>query len=380
MTTSGTHKLPDRVLGAVWTPFVLIAGLTAAALLLSLAPKLEPDVTQGLIIVVLVVGLYIFVGNSGVISFGHAAFVALGAYLGGILAIPLAQRSFTVPGLPEWMSTLAPGLFVTLLISSATAAVVGWILALPLARLGGMAAAVATLAVLMVSQVILVHWEVLSKGGGTISGIPVDVELPIALAGAAAAVVVAWLFQRSSTGVRLRASRDDDIAARSVGVSVSRERRRAFALSAAVSAAGGVLYVHTVGVLTPSDYYLSLGFLCLAALVIGGMGSLTGAVIGGALLALLDIGLRRVQVSGGIGPLEFDIPNGVATLTIAVVLVLVLIRRPSGIVRGQEAQPPGLLKRWVSRIATRTGAADGSAQSEDTKPKAENRKERLTNV
>lgn len=348
MTVNARNESFGRALIASWTPVVLILGVTVVALLIALVPKLTADVIQGLIMITLVVGLYIFVGNSGVISFGHAAFIALGAYLGGILAIPAVQRAFLVPGLPDWLSAFAPGLWPTVVIAALVAGGVGWIVALPLARLGGMAAAVATLALLMISQVVLVHWDVLSKGGGTISGIPVDVTVPIALVGVAIAILAAWLFQRSSTGARLRASRDDQVAARSIGVKVSRERRRAFALSAAISALGGVLYVHSVGVLTPGDYYLSLAFLCLASLVIGGMGSLTGAVLGGALLAVLDIGMRRIQVGGGIGPLKLDVPNGVATVIIAVVLVFVLIRRPTGIARGRETRLPERLRVWIA--------------------------------
>jgi len=363
------------VLVAVWTPGVLLVGVALAALLLSLVPKLAGDVLQGLIMVTLVVALYIFVGNSGVISFGHAAFIAVGAYLGGILAIPPMQRAFLVPGLPDWLKSFAPGLWPTVLIAAIVAAVVGYIVALPLARLGGMAAAVATLALLMISQVVLVHWDVLSKGGGTISGIPVDVTVPIALVGVAAVIVAAWLFQRSPTGVRLRASRDEQVAARSVGVKVSRERRRAFALSAAASAVGGALYVHTVGVLTPSDYYLSLGFIILASLVIGGMGSLTGAVVGGTLLAVLDVGMRRIQVSGGIGPWEFAVPNGIATVIIAAVLVFVLIRRPAGIMRGREISAPG----WLSTpMSIRPDGLGGETPSIQEAPV--DTKESLSNV
>ncbi|WP_417509597.1 branched-chain amino acid ABC transporter permease [Microbacterium sp.] len=360
MTINARNTRFRRALIASWTPVVLILVVTIVAFLITLVPKLTADVIQGLIVITLVVGLYIFVGNSGVISFGHAAFIALGAYLGGILAIPTVRRAFLVPGLPDWLSAFAPGLWPTVVIAALVAAVIGWIVALPLARLAGMAAAVATLALLMISQVVLIHWDVLSKGGGTISGIPVDVTLPIALVGVDIAILAAWLFQRSSTGARLRASRDDQVAARSIGVKVSRERRRAFALSAAISAVGGVLYVHSVGVLTPGDYYLSLAFLCLASLVIGGMGSLTGAVVGGALLAVLDIGMRRIQVSGGIGPLQIDVPDGVATVMIAVVLVFVLIRRPTGIARGRETRPRERLRTWIMGETNQQGAAGPS--------------------
>lgn len=357
----------DRLISGLvanWTPIVLVIGLGAVSLILSLVPAVSSDVVDGLVRIMLVVGLYIFVGNSGEISFGHSAFVALGAYLGGILAIPPIQRAFLVPGLPGWMSELAPGMWASVAIVAVVAAAVGYVVAVPLARLGGMAAAVATLAILLISQVLLVHWDVLSQGGGTISGVPVDVGLPQALLGVSAAIVVAWLFQHSATGIRLRASRDDYVAAQAVGINVQRERRRAFALSTAVSAVGGALYVHTVGVLTASDYAISLAFIVLASLVIGGMGSLSGAVIGATLLAVLDLGMRRVQVGGGIGPIEFTLPNGIATVIIAFLLVFMLIRRPAGVMQGDELTPPVWLRRLARSSTTVNRQPSEAADSE----------------
>lgn len=349
----------SRAFAAVWPALGLILAL---ALLTAWVATGVTDVQtagqRALIMVLVVVGLYVFVGNSGVLSVGHAGFMAIGAYVAGILCVPVIQRAILLPGLPGWASDFAPGTFAALLIGAAVAMVIAAIVAVPLMRLDGLAASVATLAGLIIVQTVLLNWKMLSGTSGATPGVPVDIGLWGAFWWAAVAIAIAWAFQRSALGLRLRASRDEGIAARSIGVSIVAHRCVAFVLSAGIVAIGGGLYAHFVGVLSPGDFYFGITFLMIAMLVVGGINSLSGAVVGTVVLALATEILDRFEEGKSVGGFALDIPVGTTQMIVAVALVIVLAVRPNGITGGREWRrvvPARLAERLRARRETEAG-------------------------
>jgi branched-chain amino acid transport system permease protein len=335
---------PRRVLTMVWPVASLVAGLAVlVGLLGGASPAVVAYLVQGLVMVITCVGLYVFVGNSGVLSLGHAAFMGVGAYVGGIASISLVQRNVLLPSLPGFARHTVLSLWPAAALGALVAGVIGYLIAIPIGRLGGLAAGVATLAVLQISQNVFNNWRVLSSDGGTTPGVPVDTTPWSTWLALVIVIVVAYLYQRSRWGIRLRASREDLVAASSVGVNIIRERRFAFALSAAIVGFGGVFYVHSIGTLTGPDYYFGASFTMLAMLVIGGINSLAGAVTGAVALAVITDSIARLQNGQGLGPITITLPNGVSTGAVAVLLILVLILRPAGLTGGREISFP---RRW----------------------------------
>ena len=145
----------------------------------------------------------------------------------------------------------------------------------------------------------------------------------------------AFAYQRSRLGRLLRASREDPAAARGVGVNVHRERLWAFTLSGALAGLAGGLLVHLLGSITTEQVYLELTFLSLAMLVVGGLTSLWGAVLGALAVSGLDSFLSEAEQGVTVG-VSLDLPDGTRLAILGGVMALMLILRPSGLTGGSE--------------------------------------------
>jgi branched-chain amino acid transport system permease protein len=284
----------------------------------------------------LVVGLYTFVGVSGVFSFGHAAFMAIGAYAGAIFAMPPQTKEFVLPDLPGFLADAHMGAFPATVAAGGVAAAVALVLAVPLVRLSGLTAGLATFAVLVIVNVVARNWQELTHGTAGISGIPTATTVWVALGWALAAMAVAWGFQRSRFGLRLRASREDESAAHAIGVRVARERGIAFVLSAFFVGAGGALYGMFIGSFTPDAFFLNITFLITAMLVVGGMTSLAGAVVGTIVIATLAELLRRVEEGLDFGLFRLSAHPGLRDVGLALVMLAILILWPAGLTGGGD--------------------------------------------
>lgn len=339
-----------RLAAGLEVPLTLIALLALVALAGQGGGEVfQRTVLIALVTVTLVVGLYVFVGNTGIVSFGHMGFVMVGAYVTATLTIPVALKSTLLSGLPGWLADAEPGLIAALLVSAGGGVAVAALFAWPVMRLTGLAASIATLAMLVIVHAVASNWDEVTRGTAGAVGIPIDTTIGVAFGLAAAAVLVAFAFQRSSTGRRLRASRDDEPMARSVGIGVTGERRLAFLLSAGIMGAGGGAYAAALGAFSPETFYLGLTLTTIAMLVVGGIGSLTGAVIGSLLISALQELLRRIEEGTTVGFFEVDGPAGIVQLATAVLLLGIMILRPDGITGGAEVSLQGLRSRWTRR-------------------------------
>ena len=142
---------------------------------------------------------------------------------------------------------------------------------------------------LVIIRTVANSWTEVTNGAAGLSGIPVTTSKNAALLWALMAITVAFVFQSSGLGLRLRGSREDDVAARSLGIGVRTERRVAWVVQGFIMGVGGGLYGQYLGSFNASFFYLALTFTTLAMLVIGGITSLSGAVIG----SLADLVRRR---------------------------------------------------------------------------------------
>jgi branched-chain amino acid transport system permease protein len=285
---------------------------------------------------VFVIGLSIFVTNTGILSFGHAAFAGIAAYAAAWFTIPIVTRKVFLPELPDFILTTQFGLWGGMAVGVAAAAIAGLLIAIPVVRLAGIAASIATLAFLAIVYTTMSHATGLTKGTASLVGLPIAVTLPIATVVALAALAIALLFHASSAGLMLRASREDEVAASASGIAVRALRLAAFVLSAAVVGASGVLQGHAIGILSVSQFYLELTFLTLAMLVIGGQRTVSGAVVGTLVIAYVAEVLRYVAAGMSIGGMVIPPLPGLREVGLAIIMLVVLMMRPRGMVGDRE--------------------------------------------
>jgi branched-chain amino acid transport system permease protein len=290
---------------------------------------------NALVSVAMVVAIYVFIGNSGVLSFGQMSFVAVGAFAAGILTIPLESKRGVLPELFPLLRDHTIGNVASLLVGAAVGGVFALIVGLPLMRLSGLAAGIATFAVLEVTHNILREWTKIGPGATTLSLVPETTDAVQATVGVLVVLAAAFAYQRSRLGRRLRASREDPAAARGVGINVHRERLWAFTVSGGLAGFAGALLVHLLGSITTEQVYLELTFLTLAMLVVGGLTSLWGAVVGALAVSALDSFLIEAEQGVDVG-VSLDLPQGTRLIILGAIMALVLIVRPSGLTGGRE--------------------------------------------
>jgi branched-chain amino acid transport system permease protein len=331
----------QRLLAWAWTPLCLTALVALIAVVASTASvPVQRTVAEALIDLVAVVALYIFVGNSGLLSFGHTAFMAIAAYVSAWLTMPGNIKSVMLPDLPAFLAHAHVHPLAAALIGGAVAAVFATVVGWPLMRLSGISASIATFAMLSIVYLVFGNWTALTGGQNSLIGLPIYTDIWIGLVTATAAIWAAWIYQNSHFGLALRASREDEIAARALAVNVIRQRLIAFVVSAFFAGLGGVLLGHFLGTLRIESFYLDLTFLTFAMLVVGGMGSLTGAVAGVITITALSEGLRQLETGVAVGGATVSVPPGVAEVVLALVMLLTLIFRPRGLAGGRELPFP----------------------------------------
>lgn len=229
------------------------------------------------------------------------------------------------------------------------------ILAIPLMRMSGLMAGLGTFAVLLITNVVAVSWREVTRGTNGMAQIPISTTATSALIWALVMIVLAYVYQMTTSCLRLRASREDVVAARAIGVRVSLERTIAFALSGFIVGVGGALYAQYVGSFNPDAFYLAITLTTLAMLVIGGTRSLAGAVIGTIVVSALSELLRRTERA-------FERP-GIREIGLALAMIVILVLRPRGLTGGKEIPLPH--RRWRgSGRPYRDRSSDESVPSE----------------
>jgi branched-chain amino acid transport system permease protein len=225
------------------------------------------------------IGMMLLTGYTGQVSLGHAAFLAMGSYTSAIL---------TVKGWPFLVALPLSGIF---------AALVGIVIGLPALRLSGLYLAIATMGFAFIVDEILVRWESLTRGNlgiylspPSIGPLTLDSEKSFYYLGLALlilALLAAKNILRSPTGRAMIAIRDSEVAAQTMGINLAKYKTVAFALSAFFTGIAGSLYAHKVTFINPESYTLLVSIELLVMIIIGGLGSLHGAIYGTAFVILL---------------------------------------------------------------------------------------------
>jgi branched-chain amino acid transport system permease protein len=241
-----------------------------------------------LIYIILALGLNILIGFAGQLAFANAAIYGIGAYGTALLQVHLG-----------WSYWLAAPVGATL------AMVIGTLLAFPALRLSGIFLALATLAFAQATQWVLWHWEGVTFGAGgfrvpapQFGALPISQDYGIYYVSWAATLVLlllAWRIMRSRFGRAFVAMRDGDIAAQALGIDLLSYKATAFALSSFYAGVAGALYSGLLGYISPEAFDLFQMIIQQAMIVVGGLGSVVGSVLGAALLVYIMELLREFK-------------------------------------------------------------------------------------
>ncbi len=264
-----------------------------------------------LIFSILALSMQLITGVAGLLSLGHAAIYGVGAYTAAILS-----------------TRLGLGPLLTIPLSGLVSGLLGIALALPTMRLVSIYFAVATLGLGEMIYVTLLNWVSFTEGPLGIGNIPPLRPLGIDLSGplatylfvaviTAIAAVIVHRCTHSYYGNALRAVREDDQCADAMGLNVVRLKIEVFAIACFLAGIAGALWAHTTGYVNPGDFRFAESILILAMVVVGGLGSVPGAIIGAALLLLLPEALRAV--------------GEVRILMVGVVMFLCILFLPRGL-------------------------------------------------
>jgi branched-chain amino acid transport system permease protein len=200
-------------------------------------------------------------------------------------------------------------------------------------RLSGIAASIATFGLLGVVNNVYSNWDSVTGGQGSIVGIPPTMNAWIGWLGAAVAIAIAYLYSISRSGLALRATRDEAVAASASGIDIVRERLIAFVVSAFIIGLAGALYGHFLSIVNPGSFYLRTTFITLSMLVVGGMYSLSGAVSGVVVISALIEMFRNLEKGVSLGGLTIALPNGVQEIAIGIITIVILMYLPTGLTR-----------------------------------------------
>jgi branched-chain amino acid transport system permease protein len=320
------------------TPLTLVAGVLLLGILTQLlgVPLLIRIVTVMFISLILVLGLQLYMGNSGILSFAHIGFMGIGAYTSIIFSMTPTAKAMTNPDMYPFLIPLHLPFLPSLLIGALVAAFVAAVVGFPLMRLSDAAAVITTFALLVIIHVVLVHWDPVSNGPRTLFGVDNYTTLWTSVGFCIITVFAVYLFKESRVGLRLRATRDDAYAAASIGVNMVVMRWLAFIASAFIAGVGGVLWAHYITFFSPYSFYLTETFLVLAMLVIGGPYSVTGAVVGTLVVTTAREALRAIENYVNILQVFPEGFFGFTEVVLAVVLIVILVYRPTGIMGSRE--------------------------------------------
>ena len=300
--------------------------------------------------VVLVVGLQIFSGNSGILSFGHTAFIGTAAYAASLLTLDPALKPYVSPGLPHFIKTHSVGFLPATLVAVAIVGVLALATGLVVLRLDGASAVIAILSLLLIAFVVFSAWTSVTRGAGGLYGMPEATTIGWAFGGAVLAVLLARVFKDSKTGLQLQGSREDAFSAAAVGVHVRAARLRAWLLSAMVSGAGGALFAHRLGAITPSTFYLQETFTIVVMLVVGGMTTVGGAVVGAAVVTFVREVLNPYESrSLDLGVVHFNRLTNLTNFALVALILAVVYFRREGLLGRRELDES--LRRLIRRAA-----------------------------
>jgi branched-chain amino acid transport system permease protein len=312
--------------------------------------------------VTLAVSLNIINGHAGQFSLGHAGFMAIGAYTSAYLTVeyfsPYVER-FAEGSTQRlvWQNVL---LLVAIAAAGTLSAIAGYLVGLPSLRLRGDYLAIVTLGLGEIIRVLILNIDAIGAARGY-SGIPAWSNFFWVFFFCVITIVISNRLIQSSVGRAFLAVREDQVAAEAMGVDTTRYKVKAFVIGSALAGVAGALYAHYVLYLNPAGFSFMKSFETVTIVVLGGLGSISGSIIGAILLTFLPEGLRYAkQIAPGI--LERDPRMVIYSIT----LIVLMLTRPQGLFGRRELWE--ILSKRKDRIPTEPRDAGNDKLDRDAAP------------
>jgi len=324
------------IVGAALLALILIAiGLAATWF----GSRYQLRLVYGAYVNLLVVlALQVFMGNARVTNLSHSAFMVIGAYAAAICVTPEKIKAISLPDAPWGLNAFALDPVSSALIALVLTGLVAWLVGVFIVRLTGIGATIVSLAVLVIVHGLFLYRTDIFKGNQAFFGIPQLFNLTWVVGLAVLVVFITRGFRESRWGVALRASADDEVGAAAMGVDIHRLRLMAWVLSGVLLAVAGIAYAYYLGTISARPFYFNHVFLTLAMLILGGMRTVTGAVLG---TFLISFGLEWVRwLETGPVVLGIDLPEalGLSGIVLGGVIVLTMALRPGGLMGDREIE------------------------------------------
>lgn len=284
--------------------------------------------------VIIVCSLNLLTGYMGEFSLGHAGFMSVGAYSSAAVTMAMIEAGITLPTVLYFI--------IAIIVGGIFSALVGFIVGIPALRLRGDYLAIVTVAFAEIVRVAFTNFRI-TGGGKTLSGIPKVSDYHYIYVVMVICVTLMYMYVRSRFGRAVIAIREDYIAAAASGINVTYYKVMTFVLSAFFAGVAGAIYSHYLTAIIPTFFNFMKSSEFLTMVILGGSGSLTGSIIGAAVLAALPEALRDFQIY--------------RMLMYSVVLVIIMIFKPSGIFGTWEFSLPRALDRIFGKNKKKGGAA-----------------------
>ena len=300
---------------------------------------------------ILALSLNLIYGFTGMFSLGHAGFMAIGAYVSAILILPAAQKEMMYILEPIiWpFSVLQAPFFISVLAGGLIAALLGLLIALPVLRLGGDYLGIATLGFAEIIRVVFTNITPVTNGALGLKGIPPYANLGWNYFWCVLTFFVIVKLLSSNFGNCLRAIRDDEVAAKAMGINTFKCRAISFAVGAFFAGVGGALMGSLITTIDPKMFNFQLTFNILMIVVAGGLGSITGSMVGAVVITVLLEWLRFVEDTIEIGSFVLVGIPGMRMVIFSLVLLLIILYRREGIIGGYEFSWDSLTRRFSSK-------------------------------
>ena len=310
---------------------------------------------------ILALSLNLIYGFTGMFSLGHAGFMALGAYMAALCILPPEQKEmmwilepiiwpFSDLFTPFWLAVILGGL---------VAFIFALFIAVPALRLGDDYLGIATLGFAEIIRVLLTNATPITNGSLGIKGIPDSATLLTCYVWMLITLVVIARIVYGNFGNVLRCIRDNEIAAQVMGINVFGYKVMSFCVGAFFAGVGGALLGSHLSTIDPKMFNFLLTFQVLMYVVAGGLGSLTGSILGAGIITVLLEWLRAIEE-----PMDFfglvEIPGipGMRMVVFSVLLLAIILYRREGIMGSREITIDGI-GRFFRRLTTRTAGREG---------------------
>lgn len=287
---------------------------------------------------ILALSLNLIYGFTGLFSLGHAGFIAIGAYVSALCILSPEQKEmmwilepiiwpFSDLFTPFWVSALAGGLVATIF---------AFIIAVPVLRLGDDYLGIATLGFAEIIRVMIVNATSITNGSLGIKGIPGHASLLSCYIWMLFTLIVLSRLIFSNYGNVMRCIRDNEIAARVMGINVFRYKVLSFCVGAFFAGVGGALLGSHLSTIDPKMFNFLLTFNVLMFVVAGGLGSLTGSLLGATVITILLEWLRAIEEPMDLGFIEIPGIPGMRMVVFSLVLLAIILYRREGIMGTRE--------------------------------------------